>query len=191
MKGSRNANRRFVLKTIGAGVVGSLAFAGSASGRGDYGNSNGIGAFLNEEAEFKDRPLWSSGIADKTGQSQVSVTVGALTSVDIPEDLVPPGEEVPEAGPFAFEPKAVKVSPGTVVKWIWTGHHSVTSLDGTGVSFDVHRKKGEFTYTFDEVGNYLYYCYPHGTPYSIDLGEPVGSVENLFGMRGAVKVSDD
>lgn len=187
-------DRRTVLKTIGAGVIGSVAFTGGASAGGNYGNGNAIGAFLNEEAEFKSPPLWSSGIADKTGQSAVTVTVGALTSVDIPEELVPPGEEAPEELPVSFAPKAVKVSPGTDVTWTWGPgiHHSVTSLDGTGENFDEHGEPGhEFTHTFDDVGNYLYYCFPHGTPFPLDLGEPVGEVDNLFGMRGAVKVSDD
>ena len=193
MKAPSNAGRRAVLKTIGAGFVGSLALTGSASGQDDYGNGNGIGAFLNEEAEFKDRPLWRSGIADKTGQSEVTVTVGAITSVDIPENLAPPGEEVPESLPMAFAPKAVKVSPGTDVTWKWaSGHHSVTSLDDTGESFEAHGDPGDvFTYTFDEVGNFLYYCHPHGTPYTLPFPDPIGETDNLFGMRGAVKVSDE
>jgi plastocyanin len=148
---------------------------------------------LKEEAEFKDRPLWSSGVTDMTGKSAVGVTVGALTSVDIPEELVPPGEDVPEELPMAFAPEVVKVSPETDVTWTWAlGYHSVTAVDGTGESFDEHGGPGhEFTYTFDDVGNYLYFCIPHGTPFPIDFGGPVGEVENLFGMRGAVQVSDD
>lgn len=189
-------DRRKVLKAVGAGIAGTVAVTGSASAQGqsDYGNGNALGEFLSEEAEFKDRPLWDSGIVDETGQSSVEVTVGTVTSVDIPENLAPPGEEVPEQLPVAFTPKAVKVSPGTDVTWRWAPgiHHSVTSLDGTGVSFDEHGGPGDtFTYTFDDVGNYLYYCIPHGTPYEIDFGGPIGKVDNLFGMRGAVKVSDD
>lgn len=194
MENIKRANRRTVLKAISVGIASGVALSGSATANGGYGNGNGIGSFLNEDAEFKDQPLWSSGVADMTGQSEVEVVVGSITSVDIPENLVPPGEDVPEALPVAFAPKAVEVSPGTDVTWTWGPgiHHSVTSLDGTGESFDEHGEPGhEFTYTFDEVGNYLYYCIPHGTPFPIDFGEPLGEVSNLFGMRGAVIVSDE
>lgn len=191
------ANRRNVLKTVGAGILGSATVTGSASAREDgdesgrqsaYGNGNGIGAFLNEKAQFKDDPVWSSGIADMTGQSEVEIVVGALTSVDIP---IP---TVPEELPVAFAPKAVSVSPGTDVTWTWGPgiHHSVTSLEGTGESFEAHGEPGDtFAHTFEELGNFLYYCHPHGTPYTIDLGPPVGEVDNLFGMRGAVNVTDE
>lgn len=185
-------SRRAILKTAGAaGLLSAAGLSGTTAAKGNnYGNGNGIGAFLNETAEFKNSPVWSSGVADKTGQPQVDVSVGVMTSVDIPV----PG--TPEALPVAFAPKAVEVSPGTNVTWTWeVPHHSVTSLDGTGESFDHHVMPGDsdttFTYTFDEVGNYLYYCHPHGTPYKIDLGPPIGKVDNLFGMRGVVKVSDE
>lgn len=185
-----NASRRGVLKTAGAlGLLSAAGVSGTAAARGNnYGNGSGIGAFLNEEAEFKDPPLWSGGVVDRTGQSEVDVTVGAFTSVAIP---IP---DAPEKLPVAFEPKAVEVSPGTDVTWTWGPgiHHSVVSLDGTGESFETHGEPGHtFTYTFDEVGNFLYYCHPHGTPYPIDLGEPIGEVDNILGMRGAVKVSDE
>lgn len=187
-------DRRTVLKATG-GLLSLACVSGITTAKGhNYGNGNAIGAFLNEDAEFKDPPLWSSGISDETGRSEVDVTVGAITGVDIPENLAPPGEEVPEELPMAFAPKAVKVSPATEVIWKWAPgiHHSVTSLDGTGVSFDEHGESGyQFSHTFDEVGNYLYYCIPHGTPYTIDFGGPVGEVDNLFGMRGVVKVSDE
>lgn len=186
-----DSSRRDVLKTAGAvGLLSTVGLSGTATAKGNnYGDGSGIGAFLNEEAEFKNPPLWDSGMTDKTGQSEVEVVVGTITSVDIPV----PG--TPDELPVAFAPKAVEVSPGTDVTWTWAPgiHHSVTSLDGTGESFEKHaHEAGEtLTHTFDEVGNYLYYCHPHGTPYTIDLGPPVGEVENLFGMRGAVKVSDD
>lgn len=185
-----DSSRRDVLKTASAvGLLSAVGLSGTATAKGNnYGNGSGIGAFLNEEAAFKDPPVWDSGVTDKTGQSEVEVVVGTVTSVDIPV----PG--TPDELPVAFTPKAVEVSPGTDVTWTWEGpHHSVTSLDGTGESFNKHgHDAGEtLTHTFDEVGNYLYYCIPHGTPYPIDLGEPVGEVENLFAMRGAVKVSDE
>ena len=191
-------DRRSVLKTIGAGIAGASVFTGSATASKNYGNGNAIGKFLTEDAAFKDQPLWSSGVADQTGQPQVNVTVGSLTSVDVP---VP---EAPDQGPFAFDPKAVAVSPGTDVTFTWPNypfdiHHSVTSYNASasdpsdhGQVFDFHGVNGDVVdHPFDEVGIYLYFCIPHGTPYPFDFGDEIGAVENLFGMRGAVIVSDE
>lgn len=199
MTNSDDTSRRDVLKTTAAvGVLSAAGLSGTAAAKGnDYGNGNGVGAFLNEEAVFKDRPVWDSGVADRTGQSAVEVKVGTMTSVDIPEDLFPGGDP-PEEGPFGFEPRAVEVSPGTEVTWEWvTDHHSVTSFDASadapedhGQLFDDHGHRGHtFSYTFEAVDNYLYFCIPHGTPYPVPFG-PVDA-PNHVGMRGAVIVSDD
>lgn len=193
MKLPGDTNRRTVLKTIGAGIVGGAVLTGSASAK-----KEGIGSFLNEEALFKDRPIWKTGIADRTDQDPVVVEVGTMTSIDIPEEELPSEiEESPEEGPFAFTPRAIKVSPETTVKWEWTGNsfafapeepwphdvHSVDESDGDPLFHSPHLGKGEFEHDFDEPGTYLYYCTPHGNP---GPGHP-----NLFGMRGAVKVIDE
>lgn len=202
-------DRRTVLKTMGTGVFGSTVVTGTAgASRGnDYGNGNGIGAFLNEDAEWKDRPIWDEGMADRTGESEVEVLVGALTDLDIPDDEFP--GTPPGVGPFAFDPMAIRVSPGTTVTWTWVAeHHSVTSYNESaddpsdprttgdhGKAFDEHaHPPHSFSHTFEERGTYLYFCHPHGTPYPAydafldQLGlDPIR--ENLFGMRGAVRVS--
>lgn len=216
MRDRRNAKRRTVLKTIGAGITGGAVLAGSASAKGNnYGNGNGIGAFLNEKALAKEHPVWESGIADETGKEEVDVLWGGLTDVTNPET----GETFP--GPWGVDPRAVKVSPGTDVTWTWydgpgaiDAHHLVSYFDppydeefpnpfegdphehpGGDDEFFVHEDLGDsFTYTFDEVGTYLYFCFPHGTPYKIDFSGPDGPeflVENIFGQRGAIKVVDD
>ncbi|MFB6186728.1 MAG: plastocyanin/azurin family copper-binding protein [Halobacteriaceae archaeon] len=195
MDESRFTNRRNVLKTIGTGVIGSIGLTSSATAKGNrqsnsnenqHGNGNGVGAFLNEKAYAKASPVWDSGIVDKTGQSTVHVDVGAMTSIDTPPNF-------PNIGPLAFAPKAVKVSPGTEVTWKWlTDHHSVTSYEDPdwGGMFHTRGHKGDtYTRKFSERGNYLYFCIPHGTPFSINLGAPIGEVDNLFGMRGAVIVA--
>lgn len=198
-------NRRNVLKTLGAGVAGAVLFSGAASaGRGQgFGNGNGIGAFLNDKAQFKKPPIWSGGISDQTGKGTVEVEVGTITSIDLPG--APPGQ----VGPFAFSPRVVKVSPGTKVKWVWTGEpwptnpfgfpvdapwpHDVASLEKDG---GTHKFASEmflagddksYEFTFDEVGTNLYYCSPHGYPFRDESGFDY----NLLGMRGAVLVTDD
>lgn len=208
MKYMRNTNRRTILKTIGVGVVGGSVSTGSATAEENhYGNGNGLDEFLNEEAEFKESPIWDGEIADRRGESVVDVAVGAMTSVSDPN--IP----VPEA-PFAFAPMVVKVSPGATVRWTWVSNpydvpipHDVTSLvdeDGDPVlepHADQSYHHGDryvpatsdddleedvnptFEYTFTERGNHLYYCTPHGAPFEYH------DHYNAFGMRGAVKVA--
>lgn len=229
-------DRRTVLKTIGAGV-GASAIAGVASAGppgdsenggkgGPYGNGNALGKFLNEDAIYKPSPVWDTGIADRTGQSEVDVLWSNLTEVINPRT----GETA--LGPWGIEPRAVKVSPGTQVNWTWYDgdfaldiHHLVSYFDppydeefelppelgpgpeseddgdgdhgggdhdhehpGGDDEFYVKEDPGDtFSYTFDEVGTYLYFCIPHGIP----KGELEMIPTNLFGQRGAVKVVDD
>lgn len=189
-------DRRTVLKATG-GLLSVTGLTGTAAAKGgqnkNYGNGNGIGSFLNEKPLFKEMPIWDSGIANMTGQSEVTIDVGAMTPIDIPEEHLPGGvEESPEGGPFTFSPRAVKVSPETTVTWEWTGNpfafrpgvpwpHDVHSLDG--LFHSPHQGRGTFEYEFDETGTYLYYCTPHGNP---GPDHP-----NLFSMRGAVLVKGE
>ena len=48
-----------------------------------------------------------------------------------------------------------------------------------------------FEYEFEDRGNYLYDCHPHGTPYEAEAGPPDDRIEgnNLFGHRGVIKVA--
>lgn len=208
MNNNDRTNRRRVLQSIGAVAV-SVATIGTASrDKGNnYGNGNGIGAFLDEQAQWNDDP-WDGEMVDETGKQEegVDVTVGAMTTIN------PPFGPSPVEGPFGFAPMAVKVSPGTEVTWTWAApHHSVTSYNPTagdpsdpmktgdhGLKFDDHDHGGpphQLSYTFEERGAHLYFCHPHGTPYPAYDGflehlegwDPVQ--ENLLGMRGAVLVT--
>lgn len=200
------------MKTIGTGIAGVTAVTGSASAgpgsgnKGAYGDGNGLDVFLNEEAEFKENPIWDGEIADMRGDEVVDVAVGALTSVDPPEGVTPP----PFGLPFAFAPQVVKVSPGATVRWTWVSNpynepipHDVTSLvdDEGNVILEPHAgqrfhhhdqytpvEDGEdinptFQVTFTDRGNHLYYCTPHGAPFESH------GYSNLVGMRGAVQVA--
>jgi len=79
-------------------------------------------------------------------------------------------------GPVAFDPSAVMISSGAVVKWTWTahGHHDVvsdpdTQLGESAQTFSsgeiVEREGNLHTAVFDEPGIVLYQCEPH-----LDLG---------------------
>jgi len=66
---------------------------------------------------------------------------------------------------FAFDPAQLQVKVGTTVTWTnndSTGH-TVTADDGTFTSSTL--KKGDtYSFTFNEVGAFAYYCKPHGGP---------------------------
>lgn len=205
--------RRSVIRTLGAGIIGGSVLVGTASAKGQhYGNGNALDEFLNEEAEFKEDPVWDGEIADRRGMEVVDVAVGAMTSISAPDPNAPPEY------PMAFDPKVVKVSPGATVRFTWASNpfqapipHDVTSLgddDGDpvlkehgNVRFHHHDQyipateeneleedvNPTFEEEFTERGNHLYYCTPHGAPFTVE--GPFGEVYNEFGMRGAVKVA--
>lgn len=95
-------------------------------------------------------------IEDRTGESEVVVKVGAGTGL-------------------SYAPAAVRVDPGTTIRWQWTGNgglHNVAFV-GTEVNTPLRGEQGEtFTYTFTEPGEYRYECTPHAA----------------VGMRGVVIV---
>ena len=95
-----------------------------------------------------------------------------------------------------FVPRYVVVEAGTEITWIQTGSapHSVTSDDARADepgenAFDSHpdacpgsncmQEGDEFVFTFDEPGEYPYYCVVHGTP---------GATEDANLMNGLIIV---
>ena len=103
---------------------------------------------------------------DRTDQDAVEITVGSQGN----------------GGAFAFDPPAVRVTPGTEVTWRWTGkggvHNVVSEGDGPLDSGDPVEAEGtEYTHTFEEMGVYNYYCVPHeslGMKGSVVVGGPLG-----------------
>lgn len=192
---NRTFRRRTVLQTVGAGVISGVALTGVGSTEKDhYGNGNGLDVFLNEEAMFKENPIWDGEIANRMGEEVVDVAVGAMTSVNLP-DFFPDFDALP----VSFAPQVVKISPGATVRWTWVSNplgipvpHDVTSLvgdDGEPVlephgeprfhsPHQLYKDSPEaeepdeedlptFEVTFSERGNHLYYCSPHGAPYVV------------------------
>ena len=98
------------------------------------------------------------GVADRTDQNVVVVDVGA-------------GDGLEYGSP------AVRVDPGTTIRWRWTGKGG--RHDVAFATADINSSlKGEagatFTHTFDTAATYRYECTPHAG----------------IGMRGAVIVSE-
>ncbi|WP_284011294.1 halocyanin domain-containing protein [Haloarcula pelagica] len=104
---------------------------------------------------------------DRTGQDSVEISVGAQGN----------------NGAFAFDPPAVRVSPGTEVVWTWTGagggHNVVSAGDGPLNSGDPVSESGTtYSHTFEDTGIYRYVCTPHealGMKGAVVVGAPPGS----------------
>ncbi|WP_096391274.1 halocyanin domain-containing protein [Halopenitus persicus] len=131
----RRTSRRAVLAAVG--TAGLVLGAGCLSGDGDAAAS-GNDEWLEGANNY-------DGVVDRTGESTVTVAVGA-------------------AGGLAFDPVAVRIDAGTEVVWEWTGEggqHDVTEESGRFES-DLHRESGAtFSHRFEEMGTYRYVCTPH------------------------------
>jgi len=144
--------RRTVLK--GAASVAGVTLAGTGA-TGSAVAQSALGDWFEGVSNF-------DGVVDKTGESEVTVEVGAS------------GND----GNFAFGPAAVRVDPGTTVVWEWTGKggsHDVSADDGSFASEIVGDAGHTFERTFEQAGVSKYVCTPHET----------------MGMKGAVVVGDE
>jgi halocyanin-like protein len=139
--------RRAAIRTAAGAAVGAAA-VGTATAQ-----STDFGGWFDNVSNF-------DGVVDRTGQSEVTVTVGAAGN----------------GGNLAFGPAAIRVDPGTTVTWEWNGKggaHNVIAEEGTFDSGSAVSEAGTtFEYTFESEGQFLYYCDPH----------------EIVGMKGAVVV---
>jgi halocyanin-like protein len=136
-------------------LAGIAAAAGSLAGclGGGAGSSEG------PDADYGD---WFDGVdnydgeVDRTGESETTVLVGADDGL-------------------AFEPAAIRISPGTTVVWEWTGNGGGHNVQAEGGGFEselVDDGGHTFEHRFPEPRLVKYVCDPHR-----DLG-----------MRGGVRV---
>ncbi|MFB6195022.1 MAG: halocyanin domain-containing protein [Haloplanus sp.] len=134
MGSHRSVSRRGFLTAV-AGTAATAAAAGTAAAQPSFGGwMSGVGNY--------------SEVTDATGQSEVTVKVGAQGN----------------GGAFAFSPPAVQVDPGTTVVWEWTGKggtHNVTDQGGNFKSELTSSAGHTFSQTFDSEGVIKYYCQPH------------------------------
>lgn len=88
-------------------------------------------------------------IADRTGQNEVVVEVGAEGN----------------GGGFAFGPPAIQIDSGTTVVWVWIGKGGLHNVVAENESFDsgepVSGADARFEHTFTGSGTWLYSCNPH------------------------------
>ncbi|MFC4405925.1 halocyanin domain-containing protein [Haloarchaeobius iranensis] len=125
-------------------------------GGGDDSNGGGggtdFGGWFDNVGNF-------DAVADHTGESEVTVTVGAQGN----------------GGAFAFSPPAIRVDSGTTVVWEWTGDggsHNVVAEGGSFESDLVGSPGHTFEHAFDSSETFKYVCTPH----------------ERMGMKGAVVV---
>ena len=138
----------------GAIVVGDVETASAeTAGEGsepDSGDEIDYGGWFEGVNNF-------DGTLDKTGTDEVTVTVGADGN----------------NGPYAFDPPAVRVDPGTTIIWEWSGDGGSHNVVDTGGGFEselVGKSGATFKQTFEERGIVKYVCSPHES----------------MGMRGAI-----
>ncbi|MFB6104488.1 MAG: halocyanin domain-containing protein [Halobacteriaceae archaeon] len=134
------------------GATGLLATSGTAAGQ--QAQEVDYGGWFSNVSNF-------DGTVDRTGESEVVVEVGTQAN----------------GGYYGFSPAAIRVDPGTTVRFVWTGQggaHTVTA-ENNGYDSGLFSEKGhEFTHTYEEQKVSLYYCTPH----------------RPLGMKGAVVVGD-
>lgn len=103
---------------------------------------------------------FDGSVADRTGVSTATITVGAEGA----------------RGYFAFEPPVLRVSVGTTIEWEWSGRggpHNVVFEDGDIRSDEIYSDPGvHLEHTFEGSDTYRYACEPHRS----------------LGMKGAVIV---
>jgi len=143
------SRRGFLRGAAGAAAVAGAAGTATAQSEPDYDG------WLDDVGNY-------DSTVDKTGQEEVTITVGAKGN----------------NGNFAFGPAAVKVDPGTKVIWEWNGKggsHNVVAEEGGDFESELVGEAGHtFEQTFDENGLVTYYCQPHKS----------------LGMKGAVVVGE-
>ena len=136
--------RRFVL---GAVVASGVAGASTAAAQ----ESVSYGDWFTSQAKGGEVQNFDGTTVDETGSSSVTIEVGAEGN----------------GGPYAFEPPAVRIDPGTTVTFDWVSdtHNTVVEAAPEGTAWEGHQpiENTGFSYehTFETEGLYTYYCEPH------------------------------
>jgi len=155
------ATRRRLLAALGTTAAATLSgctgggTSGSGGDTGGGGTGDGAGRY---DGWLADANGYDGEVADRTDDDEVTVAVGAGDGL-------------------AYDPAAVRVSPGTTVTWEWSGmgsRHNVVDEDGEFESSYYAAEGATYSREFAESGVAKYYCTPH---------------ENL-GMVGVVEVVD-
>ncbi len=82
--------------------------------------------------------------------------------------IIPEGAAIPEDGKIFYDPETINISTGTTIEWVNEdpAMHTATSgspADGADGVFDsqILNLGDKYQFTFDDAGNYDYYCILH------------------------------
>lgn len=134
-------------------VAGALPLAGCLGGGGTDGGGG------NPDDSYGD---WFDGVGNYDGETDLTDEDAVTVSVGGEDGL-------------AFEPPAIRISPGTTVTWEWTGQGGLHNVVAEGGAFESELKQeagATFEHTFESPGLFRYYCDPHRS----------------LGMKGGVRV---
>ncbi|SNZ12567.1 plastocyanin [Natronoarchaeum philippinense] len=156
----RSSSRRRVLTA--AGSVGLVALAGCSGSTDDTDDpENNEAAPVNESDDDGTENATDAG-NDTTGDETPTM----------PEPVDWTGEdrgtvEVGPSGEFVFEPDAVRITPGTTVRWLWQSDlHNVVPVEQPDAADwageeDLYDDGHSYEFTFETLGTYEYVCEPH------------------------------
>lgn len=162
---TRRLSRRTFLR--GAAASASVAALGTTAAAPAAAQSQ-FGGWLTSDSNGGEVKNFDGTTVDETGQSEVTVEVGAEGN----------------GGTFAFAPPAIRVSPGTTVtfEWVSDTHNIFVQSQPDGANWQGHEsiENTGFTHshTFEATGVYKYYCQPHlpmGMKGAIVIGPAPGS----------------
>lgn len=114
-------------------------------------SSDGGGSAADFDGWFDDVGNFDGTVTDQTGQSEVTVTVGADGN----------------GGTFAYDPPAIRISTGTEVTFEWVSDTHNVAVEsqpqsaGWGGHSSIENEGFSFSSTFETTGTYTYYCDPH------------------------------
>lgn len=148
---SGSVGRREALTTGGVVLAGALA--GCLFGSGDDEDAYYEDESFVDEADEPDYDGYLDGIdypgtVDWTDVDEAAMVVAVGT-----------GREG-----MGYAPRSVRVEAGATVTWEWTGEggrHDVVHVDGEFDSGELHESGATWEHSFEEPGEYAYFCTPH------------------------------
>lgn len=146
----RLTRRRYVVGTGAALTLAGLSGCADDDPEGGDGNGDTDDVPAGMDEFLTNARLYDGTIVDHTGTDEVTVEVGGGSDG------------------LAFDPPALRIDPGTTVRWEWTGQggaHNVESTAESETDFSsgdaVNDSEETFEQSFDDAGVQLYVCTPH------------------------------
>ena len=142
----------------------SVAVGGFGTATGVVSANQPYDGWFTDDASGGAEDTYTGITTDMRGEESISIEVGSDGN----------------GGPFAYDPVAVRIDPGTEVHFEWTSDMHNLALesgpDGGWEGYDPIEDTGfSYSHTFEVDGVYKYYCSPH----------------LALGMKAAIVVGDE